>query len=281
MKTFAKVNVFLVIGLLWAVSALPLRATIIFDNSSNDLTNTFEPGTLEVGDEIILSSDPARYLTNFSFEYWGTNDANPSAFSGTVQARVRFYQNNGPLYNGYTSPGTGIYDSGWFSVPFPAGGRKTVTFSGADFCTGLLLPVISNMTWSVQFQGMAGTDHVGVDLYSPPVGGQDYPDYWENNGGTWILRTNSNGQGKVDFAAKMEASGAPAVNMSQPTLTSVRSGANLLLSWPCDHIGWKLQVQTNSLTGTWYTITDSSANNAWTLPIAPSNRSVFTRLINP
>ena len=198
MKVFAKVNLFLVIGVLWVVLALPLRATTIFDNSSNDLTNTFEPGTLEVGDEIILLNDPARYLTNFSFEYWGTNTANPFAFSGTVQARVRFYQNNGALFNGYPAPGTNFYDSGWFSVvPTP---RSTETFTvGPDFCTGLYLPVISNMTWSVQFQGMGATDHVGVDLYSPPGIGQDYPDYWANTNGNWSLVTNTAGAGQGRF----------------------------------------------------------------------------------
>ena len=285
MKVFGKMNVFLAVGVLWVGFALPLRATTIFDNSYNDLTNTFEPGTLEVGDEIILTNYPARYLTNFSFEYWGTNTANPYAFSGTVQARVRFYQNNGALFNGYTAPGTNFYDSGWFTVnPTP---RSTWNFAGADFCTGLYLPVISNMTWSVQFRGMTGTDHVGVDLYSPSVVGQIIPDYWENDGGTWNLKTNSAGAGKIDFAAKMEASTAPAVSTSRPTLTSVASGSNLLFSWPCDHIGWKLQVQTN-LTGgiitngsNWYTITNSSTNNSWTLPIDRTKGSVFSRLINP
>jgi hypothetical protein len=284
MKAFAKMNMFLVIGVLWVVFALPLRATTIFDNSSNDLTNTFEPGTLEVGDEIILLNSPARYLTNFSFEYWGTNDANPAAFSGTVQARVRFYQNNGALFSGYPSPGTNLYDSGWFSVPPTP--RSTLIFSNTSFCTGLYLPVISNMTWSVQFQGMGPTDHVGVDLYSPTVVGHDYPDCWVKTNGNWILQTNSAGSGKLNFAAKMEASTAPVVSTNQTTLTSVVSGSNLLLSWPCDHIGWKLQVQTNAapgagLTATWYTITDSSTNNSWSLPVDRSKGSVFSRLVYP
>jgi hypothetical protein len=281
MKAFSKMNLLLVIGVLWSVIVLPLGATIIYDNSAHDLTNRFVAGTLEVGDEIILTNYPARYLTNFSFEFWGTNDLNPAAFSGTVQARVRFYQNNGELFNGYYSPGTNFYDSGWFTVtPTP---RSTVIFSGIDFCTGLFLPVISNMTWSVQFQGMGATDHVGVDLYSPSEVGQNYPDYWENNGSTWILKTNSAGAGKVDFAAKMEASTQPAVSPIPPTLTSVVSGSTLHLSWPCDHIGWKLQVQTNvtGLTASWYTITDSSTNNSWNLPIDKSKGSVFTRLTYP
>ena len=94
--------------------------------------------------------------------------------------------------------------------------------------------------------------------------------------------TNGTGAGKMDFAAKMEAS-----SMDRPTLTSVVSGSNLLLSWPCAYIGWKLQVQTNLAGGiianglNWYTITDSSTNNSWTLPIDRTKGSVFSRLINP
>jgi hypothetical protein len=57
------------------------------------------------------------------------------------------------------------------------------------------------MTWTIQFQGMGASDTVGVDLFSPPVVGQDYPDYWENNGG-WALMTNGV---PVNFAATMEA----------------------------------------------------------------------------
>ena len=286
MKVFGKMNVFLAIGVLWVGFSLPLRATTIFDNSANDLVTRFDTRTFEVGDEIILTNYPARYLTNFSFEYWGTNTANPNAFAGPVKARVRFYQNNGAVTNGYTAPGTNFYDSGWFSVaPTP---RSTLNFAGADFCTGLFMPVVSNMTWSVQFQGMGWTDRVGVDIYSPAVTGQDYPDYWQRSGsGNWSLMTNSTGAGKVDFAAKMEASTAPAISMDRPKLTSVLSGSNLLFCWPCDHIGWKLQVQTNISGGiiangsNWYTITDSSTNNSWTLPIDRTKGSVFSRLINP
>jgi hypothetical protein len=57
------------------------------------------------------------------------------------------------------------------------------------------------MTWSVQFQGMTLADSVGVDIYSPPTAGGDYPDYWQNNGG-WTLLTNVV---PMDFAARFEA----------------------------------------------------------------------------
>jgi hypothetical protein len=285
-KTFkrpVKQSFCLIVGLLWMGLAVPLRAAVIFDNSAHDLVTRFAPGTNEVGDEILLGS-PERYLTNFAFEFWGTNSANPEAFAGEVEARVRFYENNGDSFNGFPSPGDQFYDSDWFSIaPTP---RSTEVFTlGSDFAwTGLFLPVTSNMTWSVQFKGMGATDSVGVDMYSPPVVGQDYPDCWMNTNGTGMLLTNNSGV-HIDFAAKMEASAQPTVNPNPPVLTNTVSGSNLLLSWATDHIGWKLQVQTNSinvgLSNNWHTIPESGTVNTWTLPIDKANGCVFSRLIYP
>ena len=50
------------------------------------------------------------------------------------------------------------------------------------------MPVTSNMTWSVQFSGLGVTDQAGVDLFSPPVVGGEYPDYWQNDAGVWSCR---------------------------------------------------------------------------------------------
>ncbi len=202
MKTLFKKPIVSFIQALWASFCLPLSAATIYDNSANDLLTRYNPGTFEVGDEITLAGTD-RFLTNFSFEFWGENSASSSAFAGTVEARVRFYQNDGPLFNGYATPGTTFYDSGWFSVPAPTP-RNTFIFSaGSDFpAEGLFLPVVSNMTWSIQFQGMGLTDQAGVDLFSPPITGDNTPDDWRNMGSGWVLETNSV---PVDFAAKMEA----------------------------------------------------------------------------
>lgn len=187
-----------------AVSA----ATTIFDNSVYDLGVRFNPGTTEVGDEISLGGTE-RYLTSFSFEFWGVNSASPGnvSFAGPVEARVRFYQNDGKPFNGYGTPNSVFYDSGWFSVPNPTPRATFGFFAGTDFPSGGLFippsatPWISDLTWSVQFRNMGATDSVGVDLYSPAVVGLDYPDYWANNGG-WTLQ---NGAVPMDFAARMEA----------------------------------------------------------------------------
>jgi hypothetical protein len=180
-----------------------LQAATIYDNSVNDLGTRFNPGTSEVGDQIVLAGTE-RYLTNFSFEFWGTNMAGGSLYAGNVEARVRFYKNDGALFNGYASPGQLFYDSQWFSVGLPTS-RSTMVFEvGQDFANGgLFLPVASDMTWTIQFQGMGATDQTGLDIYSPVTTGQNYPDYWQLVGGTWELMTNSVA---TDFAARFEAS---------------------------------------------------------------------------
>ncbi len=186
-------------------------AATIYDNSVNDLVTRFNPGTAEIGDEIQLAGTE-RFLTQFDFEYWGTNTAAPGAFAGTIQARVKFYQNNGALFNGYSSPGTVIYDSGLFNITTPTS-RDTEVFSigFGDFPgSGLFLPT-SDLTWSVQFSGMDATDSLGVDLYNPPVVGFSVPnagqqDFWQNTGGTWQLLTNS---ATMNFGARFFASADP------------------------------------------------------------------------
>jgi hypothetical protein len=63
------------------------------------------------------------------------------------------------------------------------------------------------------------------------------------------------------------------------------TGSILNLSWPTNHLGWRLQVQTNGLTtglGTnWIDVAGSTMTNAVTLPVDANNGSVFYRLIYP
>lgn len=63
------------------------------------------------------------------------------------------------------------------------------------------------------------------------------------------------------------------------------AGSNLALSWPLDHTGWRLQVQTNSLaTGldtNWVDVANSSSTNQITVPANSANGSVFYRMVYP
>jgi hypothetical protein len=78
----------------------------------------------------------------------------------------------------------------------------------------------------------------------------------------------------------------PVTVNTEPTniVTSV-SGNLLTLTWPADHIGWKLQSQTNDLntglSATWYDVAGSATTNEITIPIDPASPSVFYRMTYP
>jgi len=189
-----------------ALLSVPVHAaTFIYNNSTNDLVTRLNPGLLEVGDEVNFASSE-RFVTQFDFEYYGLNPANNFVFSGglNVQARVRFYLNDGPTFNTYATPSTVLFDSGWFGGFGPTP-RNTIVFSSAlgDFpVNGLFIPA-NTITWSVQFQGLGGTDEIGVDIYNPVSVGSSLPDYWQNNAGTWTL-LNVPGT-PMNFASRFQA----------------------------------------------------------------------------
>jgi fibronectin type 3 domain-containing protein len=70
-----------------------------------------------------------------------------------------------------------------------------------------------------------------------------------------------------------------------PQLISSNDGGQLTLSWPLDHLGWRLVAQTNApgvgLTTNWVTVTGSTSTNRVFIPIDPNVGSVFFRLVHP
>ena len=75
------------------------------------------------------------------------------------------------------------------------------------------------------------------------------------------------------------------VQTVSPSVSYATGNGSLILSWPWDHTGWRLQAQTNSLAiglGTnWFNVPNSAATNRLTLPIDQNNERVFYRLIYP
>ena len=54
------------------------------------------------------------------------------------------------------------------------------------------------------------------------------------------------------------------------------NGAQLQLTWPADHLGWRLEMQTNSLSAAnWITVPNSSATNQISLPIRSNRQRVL------
>ena len=64
-------------------------------------------------------------------------------------------------------------------------------------------------------------------------------------------------------------------------ITVLVSGGSLQLSWPQDHTGWRLQVQTNSLSTNWVDWPGASTTNRMSIPILPATAAVFFRTVYP
>lgn len=75
------------------------------------------------------------------------------------------------------------------------------------------------------------------------------------------------------------------VATSPVALTNVTLGNQLVVSWPADHIGWRLQAQTNSLlvglNTNWVDVFSSRATNQMIFPIDPNAGCGFYRLAFP
>jgi len=72
------------------------------------------------------------------------------------------------------------------------------------------------------------------------------------------------------------------VSTAPVNVTMQATNSSLSLSWPSDHIGWRLQSQTNSIVGTnWADVAGANATNQVLIPIDLLNTCVFFRLVYP
>jgi hypothetical protein len=104
---------------------------------------------------------------------------------------------------------------------------------------------------------------------------------------------------KFDFASPASENGycgygaitlfgvqVPVPPATNPTNLTFQFTANsVTFSWPSDHIGWRLQVQTNNLSvglsTNWWDVAGTTTTNQMTIPINATGGSVFYRLAYP
>ena len=189
-----KITKWLMLALVAALVGQTAQATEVFNNTATRATDGGNPLYLsqssgyQFGDEVVLSPAANAFITNFTFEYYG------SGLSGAT-AVLRIYANNGAVYGtNYAAPGDLLYDSGSFSIgDGPSGGFGTVTVN-TDNTPGFGVPVSSNFTWTVEFSGV-GAGAAGLAMYDPanaPTVGADYGGYWEQDLATtaWAWRNS-------------------------------------------------------------------------------------------
>jgi hypothetical protein len=98
-----------------------------------------------------------------------------------------------------------------------------------------------------------------------------------------VSATNSAGE-----SANSTPAGARPVSPVATNITAAVSGNVLQLSWPVDHTGWRLLVQTNHLaagvssnTNDWATVPGSAGINQTSITINPADPTEFYRLVYP
>ena len=175
-----------------------------------------------IGQEITMQNDMlvhSNHLVSFTFAYYSAN----TSWSGPVSADVQFYYNNGPLTNGYASPGGVFYDSGFWNLALPqdySTNALAVTFGLSDIYSslslgGALTPMDANLNLPSDFTvvftvtGLAGGDSLALPIYTPPIVGTNYNDYWVQNGSDWSVVTNN--AGPVSFGMTFQTTPEPSV----------------------------------------------------------------------
>jgi hypothetical protein len=148
----------------------------------------------------------------------------------------------------------------------------------SDKLTAPSVSVIAGSTLTLTNLGQ--TNFVAGDifaLFSVPISGAfsliNLPALADTN----LVWTN-----KLGVDGTMAVVALVTINPDSTNITANVSGDMISLSWPLDHTGWTLQVQTNSVSvglGTnWMDVPGSTATNSVTVPVSIQEDAVFYRL---
>ncbi len=89
----------------------------------------------------------------------------------------------------------------------------------------------------------------------------------------------------VDGTIELISGGVSPINPNPTNITFTVTGNTLNLSWPASHLGWKLQVQTNSLavglSDNWVDVEGSTAVTEYEATVNSTDEAVFYRLVLP
>ena len=163
---------------------------------------------------------------------------------------------------------------------FVPGAKYAVTFSAAQragqFENG-------GQTWNLKL------DNTVVAIYAPPATATSYVDYTTNFTATAATHTLSfvgtdlPGGDNTVFLDNVRI--APAPSLTPPQVGWQLTGGQIQFSWPLDHFGWHLEMQTNSsglgLGTNWSAVPGSQTANLFVMPVNAGNGSAFFRLAYP
>ncbi len=220
-----------------------------------------------------------------------------------------FVSNDGVNWNGPVATGTGTF--GTTTITFPTQAARYIRiiqtgsapgtfwsihefniFGTSPFApTGLAAVATASGRVDLSWAGSAGATAYNVKRSTVSGSGYTmivtnstattYTDQGLPNGVSYfyvVSAINDFGQS----ANSAEANAHPVSTTVVPISFAI-NGSQLQLSWPADHLGWRLEMQTNSLSSgtSWMTVPNSAATNQVMLPIDSSKGNVFFRLAYP
>lgn len=217
----------------------------------------------------------------------GTLLVNNTSGSGTGTGGVTVQSGGTLAGNGIITGAITVQPGGTLS---PGYGVGTLTVGSLTLSGNTLMEINKSLSASNDLVAASGFVFYGGTLTVTNVG----PDI---SAGDRFVLFNPVGNGNFDnvvlpalpnglgWANNITVDGSISVtqtlNANPTNITLLAGGGNLTLSWPADHTGWQLQVQTNTLGTNWSNVSGSASVNQLVVPIDASNAAVFYRLVLP
>lgn len=244
---------------------------------------------------MVNSSDPALTVDGIAF------NASTSQSGGYTGDGLIDYTGIGSSLNNFAWPGQ-FPTSGSASANFAAlmddGGF--FQFGGGGMGRILISGLTNGHVYQVQILNFAPDGDPGLTTFSgvtsatlnnlPGAGGANtYGEYATGSftaaGSNEMILWNGAGSGYTVVGPISVQDVTGIVETNSVPLTGTLANGSLQLSWPPDHTGWRLQMQTVPLSAglgnNWVNVTGSTTLNATNLPIARTNGCVFFRLVYP
>jgi polygalacturonase len=263
---------------------------------------TLGASTLSIGDDLDMSGSTAFNFTlgtsaatvavTGNLAMGGTvNVTNGTGFGGGTYTLLTYTGGlSGPLPTLGSSP-TGFTYS--FKTNVAGQLNLLVTASGGPAAPANLTAVATNLgvnlTWNASLSALSynlkrSTTNNGPYLTITNVAATNFSDSGLNPGvAYYYVVSATNGTG--ESANSTQVTATPLPSLASINLGLQNQGGLLKLSWPQDHTGWRVEVQTNARgTGigtNWTTWSGSTTTNQIFVPFIPTNGSVFLRLAYP
>ena len=287
-----------------------LGNNLAFYNSLAALSNTnaLDDGPLTLSDSIFTINNDLTLFPSTVLNFTLDTNANQVAVAGNLTLGGTINVTNGNGFTGGTY--TLLTYAGNLDGTIPSLGSAPAEFTYAfDTNTfGQVNLIVMPPTPGVPTNLVASPTNLAINLtWSPSVNATSYnlkrgttsgvyptifsgltaTNYFDaavTNGVTYfyvVSATNSFGES----ANSLQVSATPLPSAMPTNIGFQTVGNQLQLSWPQDHLGWELQIQTNNLSGglstNWTVMPNSQLTNQVFIPISPANDSVFLRLVLP